>query len=62
MAEKLPIIERDLGAEADEALDAARAMPPGPARFEALKKAGLLRSAADAMGISFAKRGPRPKN
>jgi hypothetical protein len=53
--------KRDLNAEADEALEAARAMPNGPEKTEALKKAGLLRKAADAQqGISFAKRG-RPR-
>ncbi len=48
-------------AEADEALEAARSMAPGPAKTEALKKAGLLRKALDANGISFAKRGRPPK-
>ena len=42
------------------ALEAARAMPNGPEKTEALKRAGLLRKAADAAGISFAKRG-RPR-
>jgi hypothetical protein len=50
----------DLDTEADEALEAARAIPNGPEKTEALKKAGLLRKAADAQGISFAKRG-RPR-
>jgi hypothetical protein len=58
MAGDLP--NRDLDAEADEALEAARAMPSGLEKMEALKKAGLLRNAADAGGISFAKRG-RPR-
>jgi hypothetical protein len=52
--------ERDLDAEASEALEAARAMPNGAAKAEALKKAGLLRKAADARGITFAQRG-RPR-
>jgi len=52
--------KRELDAEADEALEAARAMPNGPAKTEALKNAGFLRKAADAQGISFAKRG-RPR-
>jgi hypothetical protein len=51
---------RDLNAEADEALEAARIMPRGREKVEALKKAGMLRNAADAGGISFAKRG-RPR-
>jgi hypothetical protein len=50
----------NLDAEADEALEAARSMPSGPEKIDALKKAGLLRRAADAEGISFAKRG-RPR-
>jgi hypothetical protein len=50
----------DLDAEADEALEAARSMPGGPARVNALKSAGLLRKAADEQGITFAKRG-RPR-
>jgi hypothetical protein len=52
--------ERDLDAEASEALEAARAMPNGTAKAEALKKAGLWRKAADARGITFAQRG-RPR-
>jgi hypothetical protein len=58
MAGDLP--NRGLDAEADDALEAARTMPSGQAKMEALKKAGLLRRAADAGGISFAKRG-RPR-
>ena len=54
------ISNSDLDAQADEALAAARAMPSGPEKNEALKKAGLLRAAADAGGVSFAKRG-RPR-
>jgi hypothetical protein len=45
---------------ADEALAVARSMPSGPAKTEALKKAGLLRKAADDAGISLAKTG-RPR-
>ena len=55
----LPNHDRD--AEADEALEAARTMPSGQEKMEALKKAGLLRNAADARGISFAERG-KPRN
>jgi hypothetical protein len=46
--------KRDLDAEADKHW---RAMPRGQEKMEALKKAGLLRNAADADGISLAKRG-----
>jgi hypothetical protein len=53
--------DRDRDAEAEEALEAARAMPAGPAKSEAMKKAGLLRKAVDAQGISYAKRGRPPK-
>jgi len=35
--------KRDLDAEAEEALEAARSMPSGNEKTEALKKAGLLR-------------------
>jgi hypothetical protein len=41
----------DWDARATEALDAARLLPVGAARSEALKKAGVLRNAADARGI-----------
>ena len=47
----------DLDAEALAALDAARRLPPGPERTEAMKKAGILRNAADLQGVFFAKRG-----
>lgn len=56
-----PKTGRDLDAEAEEALDAARAMPPGPEKSEAMKKAGALRKAADAQGITYARRGRPPK-
>jgi hypothetical protein len=49
--------ELDLDAEALVALEEARAMPHGPERTEAMKKAGVLRNAADLQGIFFAKRG-----
>ena len=61
MAIRPPSSDRDLEAEAEEALEAARAMPAGAAKSEAMKKAGLLRKAADAQGISFAKRGRPPE-
>ena len=61
MAGNLPQSDHDLDAEADAALDAARSMPPGSDKVEALKKAGLMRKAADARGITFAKRGRPPK-
>jgi hypothetical protein len=54
--------DRDLDAEADEALEKARSMPPGPAKIEALRQAGLLRCAADQRGIRFAKKGRPRKN
>jgi hypothetical protein len=52
--------KQELDAAADEALAAARSMPSGPEKIEALKRAGLLRKAADDAGISFAKIG-RPR-
>ena len=53
---------RDLHLEALAALEQARAMPQGPARSEALKRAGILQNAADMQGLTFAKRGRPPKN
>jgi hypothetical protein len=53
--------QRDLHMEALVALEQARAMPHGPARSEALKRAGLLQHAADMQGLTFAKRGRPPK-
>jgi hypothetical protein len=52
----------DLDAQAQAALDEARAMPSGPQKTEALKKAGLLRNAADVRGFMFAKRGRPAKS
>jgi hypothetical protein len=51
----------DLDAQAQIALDEARAMPPGAQKREALRKAGALRNAADIGGFHFAKRGRPPK-
>jgi hypothetical protein len=53
--------QRDLHIEALMALERARAMPHGPARSEALKRAGILQNAADMQGVLFAKRGRPPK-
>jgi len=47
----------ELEAQALAALEKARTMLPGPARTEAMKKAGILRNAADLQGLFFAKRG-----
>ena len=51
----------DLDSKAAAALEEARDMPPGPERTEAMKKAGILRNAADIQGVFFAKRGRPPK-
>ena len=53
------IIERF---EAMAALEQARAMPHGPARSEALKRAGILQNTADMQGLLVAKRGRPRKN
>jgi len=53
--------QQDLHMEALAALEQARAMPHGPARSEALKRAGILQNAADMQGLTFAKRGRPPK-
>jgi hypothetical protein len=52
----------DLEAEALTALELARGMEPGPQRTEAMKRAGILRNAADLQGLFFAKRGRPAKN
>jgi hypothetical protein len=46
---------------AKEALKAARQMPRGPERIEALKQAGRLRMAADRKQIQFTPLGRPPK-
>jgi hypothetical protein len=48
---------RNKNERALDALQEAREMPPGGQRTDALKKAGLLRYAADNHGLIFAKRG-----
>jgi hypothetical protein len=53
--------KQDLQIEAQAALEQARAMPHGPARSEALKRAGILQNVADMQGLMFAKRGRPPK-
>jgi hypothetical protein len=45
-----------------EALERARMMPAGQEKMDALKKAGILRNAADIRGLFFAKRGRPPKS
>jgi hypothetical protein len=52
----------DLETEAATALEEARALPPGPDRTEAMKRAGILRNAADLQGLFFARRGRPPKD
>jgi hypothetical protein len=56
-----PRQDSELDAQAQIALDEARAMPPGPEKTEALRKAGKLRNAADINGFTFAKLGRPPK-
>lgn len=58
---KNPRPRLDLEAEALAALERARAMEPGPERTEALKRAGILRNAADMRGLLFTKRGTPSK-
>jgi len=55
-------LPQDLHIEALVALEQARAMPHGPARNEALKRAGILQNEADMQGLLFAKRGRPPKS
>ena len=53
--------DHDLQARALAALEEARAVPPGPERREAMKKAGMLRNAAALRGMFFAKPRRLPK-
>jgi hypothetical protein len=59
---KNPKPKRDLEADALAALELARAMLPGPARTEAMKRAGILSNAADLQELFFAERGRPPKD
>jgi hypothetical protein len=52
----------DLETEALTALEAAHAMPHGPERTEAMKRAGILRNAADIRGMLFTNRERPPKS
>jgi hypothetical protein len=64
MARQEAQLASDDRSQADQAMDAleeARAMMPGQKRTDALKRAGLLRRAADSQGLIFAKRG-RPQS
>jgi len=63
MARKIkdPRPKLDLETEALSALEVARAMEPGPERTEAMKRAGILRNAADLRGLLFATRERPPK-
>jgi hypothetical protein len=63
MARKIknPQPKLDLETKALTALEEPRAMDPGPERTEAMKRAGILRNAADLRGLLFARRGRPPK-
>jgi hypothetical protein len=56
-------LDLDLDAEADEALEAARSIPCGPEKIEALKRAGLLRRAEGplTLGESLSRSAADPK-
>ena len=58
---KHPRPRLDLETEALAALEVARATPPGPERMEAMRRAGILRNAADMQGLLLLKRGRPPK-
>jgi len=51
---------RSQNANAVDALQEARAMPPGAQRTDALKTAGLLQCVADSHGLIFTRKG-RPR-
>jgi len=56
-----PDADDDRDAKATEALEGARAMPVGKEKSEALKRAGLLRKAADIHKPFAAKKRGRPR-
>ena len=58
---KNPRPKRDLEIEALVTLEAARKMAPGPERTEAMKRAGILRNAADLQGWLSPKRDRPPR-
>jgi hypothetical protein len=53
--------EFERAVRADEALTAARKLPHGPARNEALKEAGRLRAATAGKDFQLPRRGRPPK-
>jgi hypothetical protein len=59
---KNPRQKLDLETEASAALERARGMAPGPERSEAMKRAGVLRNAADLREIILAKPRRLPKS
>jgi len=58
---KNPRPKIDLEIEALAALEAARRMAPGPERTEAMRRAGVLRNAADLQGLLAPKRESPPR-
>jgi len=58
---KRPYQDYDLDERAQTALEEARALPPGPEKAQALRKAGILRNAAEKRVTLFAKRGTLSK-
>jgi hypothetical protein len=58
---KHPRPRLDLETEALAALEVARATPPGPERMEAMRRAGILRNAADMQGLLLPKLDRPPK-
>ena len=58
---KNPRPKLDLEAEALTALEKAHALPHGPERTEAMKRAGVLRNAVELRGLLFAKPGQPAK-
>jgi hypothetical protein len=58
---KNPRPRLDLETESLAVLEAARAMPPGPERTEAMKRAGILRNAAELKALLIVSGGRPPK-
>ncbi len=62
MAAKKPTMADEVWAAAQAALEAARQLPAGTERFEALKKAGQLRYEADKTRMREAERNPAERS
>ena len=57
MAQEKEVRRPELDLDAEARAEEARAMPHGPERAQAMKKAGNLRNPAELLGIAYSRRG-----